>query len=431
MNAEPLEVTLDFGLPGELAVGAGTTIFVYGACWHPDAGTRQLEVEVDGRSERAEELGMPRRDIYIDGERELLRALDPEADWLPPYRLSPVAVREPTERTTSYRSGFWAFVDLAPVAEPTVAVVSLRAILSDGRPARAELGEMTLVPQLERDPADAPAAQARPASRSSRSAWRRTTPTSPSSRLRCDRFRHRPTRDGRASSATTTRVRSFSGRCRRWSATIRRFVLSRPPTAARFLSQLRARAGGSPVRGRIRRAIGPGRPLVSGQARDARRARSPATDWCSATCGSWTRTGRCSASTFFDHRPNNTTEIDRLLLMNTVTGAASLFRTELLDRILPFPPRIGPRAIHDQWIAAVALATGSVGYVDRPLHDYVQHRRSVLGHPTSYEKGIATGGSSGSARRSYGQRTIYFGDYCRLQIVARTLLARCGEEMAP
>ena len=96
--------------------------------------------------------------------------------------------------------------------------------------------------------------------------------------------------------------------------------------------------------------------------------------------------GAVLSETFFDHRPNNTTEIDRLLLMNTVTGAASLFRTELLDRILPFPPRIGPRAIHDQWIAAVALATGSVGYVDRPLHDYVQHRRSVLGHPTSYEQ---------------------------------------------
>jgi hypothetical protein len=141
--------------------------------------------------------------------------------------------------------------------------------------------------------------------------------------------------------------------------------------------------------------------------------------------------GRVLSETFFDHRPNNTSEIDRLLLMNTVTGAASLFQAELLDRILPFPARIGPRAIHDQWIAAVALATGSVGFVDRPLHDYIQHRRAVLGHPTSYEESDREAFFERIRAPLYGQRTIYFGDYCRLQVVARTLLARCGREMNP
>ena len=68
-------------------------------------------------------------------------------------------------------------------------------------------------------------------------------------------------------------------------------------------------------------------------------------------------------------------------MMNTVTGAATLFRRELLERTLPFPPRHGPHSFHDQWIALVALATGRLAYVDRPLYDYVQHRSAVLGHP--------------------------------------------------
>ena len=429
MNAEPLEVTLDFGLPRELAVGAGTTIFVYGACWHPDAGTRQLEVEVDGRSERAEELGMPRRDIYIDGERELLRALDPEADWLPPYRLSPAAVREPTERTTSYRSGFWAFVDLAPVAEPTAAVVSLRAILSDGRPARAELGEMTLVPQLERDPADAPGSG-----------------TAGEPLVAICMATHNPDL-----AQFEAQVRSIQAQTHpRWTC-----VISDDDSREELQREMSALVGDDPrfvFRGRqprlgffrnFERALA-GVPsaaeYVALSDQDDRWYPDKLETLVGAIAGHRLvfgdvrvvdQDGAVLSETFFDHRPNNTTEIDRLLLMNTVTGAASLFRTELLDRILPFPPRIGPRAIHDQWIAAVALATGSVGYVDRPLHDYVQHRRSVLGHPTSYEQDDRHGWLSRIRPPLYGQRTIYFGDYCRLQIVARTLLARCGEEMAP
>ena len=68
-----------------------------------------------------------------------------------------------------------------------------------------------------------------------------------------------------------------------------------------------------------------------------------------------------------------------LLVANTVTGAASLFRRELLDLALPFPPRHGT-PYHDHWLAAVALASGRIAYVDRPLYDYVQHRDAALGH---------------------------------------------------
>jgi glycosyltransferase involved in cell wall biosynthesis len=89
--------------------------------------------------------------------------------------------------------------------------------------------------------------------------------------------------------------------------------------------------------------------------------------------------GQFVSETFWQGRRNNYTDLASLLLANTVTGAASLFRRELLDLVLPFPEPVGD-PFHDQWIAAMALATGSIAYVDRPLYDYVQHGAAARGH---------------------------------------------------
>lgn len=89
--------------------------------------------------------------------------------------------------------------------------------------------------------------------------------------------------------------------------------------------------------------------------------------------------GEVVSETFWQGRRNNYTDLSSLLLANTVTGAASLFRRELLDLVLPFPEPVGD-PFHDQWIAAMALATGSLAYVDRPLYDYVQHGAAARGH---------------------------------------------------
>ncbi len=55
-----------------------------------------------------------------------------------------------------------------------------------------------------------------------------------------------------------------------------------------------------------------------------------------------------------------------------MTGAASLFRRELLEDALPFPPAQFAH-FHDHWIGLTALALGDIAFVDRPLYDYVQH----------------------------------------------------------
>lgn len=94
--------------------------------------------------------------------------------------------------------------------------------------------------------------------------------------------------------------------------------------------------------------------------------------------------GLVLSETFWSKRQNNHTDLPTLMVANTVTGAASMFRASLLANVLPFPKQVGP-AFHDHWIGLVALLKGNIGYVDRPLYDYVQHTTGVIGH--NYYKG--------------------------------------------
>ena len=89
--------------------------------------------------------------------------------------------------------------------------------------------------------------------------------------------------------------------------------------------------------------------------------------------------GEVLSPTYWNLRETNYTDLRRLLLANTITGAASMVRRDLLEDALPFPPRFGA-LFHDHWLGAVALAVGEVAYVDRPLFDYVQHGDATLGH---------------------------------------------------
>lgn len=88
--------------------------------------------------------------------------------------------------------------------------------------------------------------------------------------------------------------------------------------------------------------------------------------------------GRVLAASFFTTRRNHYRDLDALLVCNTVTGAASVFRASLLPVLLPFPPAL-PGSFHDHFIACAALCCGRIAYIDRPLYDYTQHAGNVLG----------------------------------------------------
>ena len=159
--------------------------------------------------------------------------------------------------------------------------------------------------------------------------------------------------------------------------------------------------------------------------------------------------GRVLSETYWSARRNNHTDISQLLVANTVTGAASLFRRSLLDRALPFP-EAGELAHHDHWVALVALALGEIAYVDRPLYDYVQHGDAALGHEVANrpnpEPGAAAkarrlaaeaarlrrGEERAAARRARLERRRLDVPFLEGTLAnARALLERCGAEMAP
>ena len=73
------------------------------------------------------------------------------------------------------------------------------------------------------------------------------------------------------------------------------------------------------------------------------------------------------ADTFWNIRKNCWTNLASLILANTVTGAASMFRRGLLDRVLPFPPQFGGQTYHDHWLAMTALALGPLRFLPQPL----------------------------------------------------------------
>ncbi|MCB0830721.1 MAG: hypothetical protein KDB64_07340, partial [Solirubrobacterales bacterium] len=148
-----------------------------------------------------------------------------------------------------------------------------------------------------------------------------------------------------------------------------------------------------------------------------------------------TEDGQVIAETYWSSRRNNHTNFASMLIANTVTGAASLFTREMLEYALPFPEAPGEQ-FHDHWLALVAMSTGGIGYVDRPLYDYVQHGSAVLGHDAA-NAGIKAGRpkrpkhlSIGAVRQFFsGWRSAYFNAYLRLSVLARVILARCGERL--
>ena len=89
--------------------------------------------------------------------------------------------------------------------------------------------------------------------------------------------------------------------------------------------------------------------------------------------------GEVVSDTYWARRRNNHSSLLSLLVANSVTGAASLFRRDLLDDALPFPPAQFAH-FHDHWIALTALARGRIAFCDRPVYDYVQHGEASLGH---------------------------------------------------
>jgi glycosyltransferase involved in cell wall biosynthesis len=148
--------------------------------------------------------------------------------------------------------------------------------------------------------------------------------------------------------------------------------------------------------------------------------------------------GQILAPSYWTDRQFRFDRLGSLVMTNTVTGASAMFRRELLDYVLPFPPNVG-HPYHDHWVASVALSLGQIQYVDRPLYDYVQHGANVVGshvHSDDFRGGLlsalrrfATAPRSRLASSLTHASTQYLQELLRVELFARTLELRLRGEV--
>jgi len=365
---------------------------------------------------------------------EVFRRLHPTLDPSESTALERDEASEDDPFLMSYRSGFWAIVPFVPIREPASAELTAIATLEDGTIERATLGRIELDPGLR----EAPVTTANGHGPEPLIAVSMTTYEPPLDLFERQVESIRSQTHGNwicvVSDDRSTPAR-FAG-IQRIVGEDPRFVVSRSPMRLGHFHNFERALSMAPPDAvyvtladqddrwhpekleRLEEAIGDAKLVYS----DARIV---------------DRHGNVMSDTYWSGRRNNYTNLASLLMANTVTGAASLFRRELLDTALPFPPRHG-LPFHDHWLAVVALATGKIAYVDRPLYDYVQHRHAAIGHAraNAVQRRARTGPQR--LRRLLrhpravfgGWRSIYFWDVCRIVQFATILGLRCGERMS-
>jgi len=416
-----LHLRLDVPLPTELWARAPTTLFVCGSCFHPERKVERLAFVLDGRSQTVMAHGMPRLDP--------LHELHPDLDVYG-ARVDPNSAEDP--KLHAYASGFWGFVDIparAPGSDPfqlelraefddgTSGVVVLGTIAVADRPVSATKlprertggpGPLVAICMATHDPPPALLErQLRSIREQTHSNWVCLISDDCS----------RPERFAALEQAIGGDPRFIVSRSSRRLDFYRNFerVLAMVPQDSQYVALSDQDDFWHPDKvATLLREIGSAQLVYS----DARVV---------------TADGGLVSETYWSKRRNNHTDLLSLLVANSVTGAASLFRRELLDDALPFPPAQFAH-YHDHWLALTALTLGRVAYVDRPLYDYVQHGTATLGHaaanqmPSLRERLQSSRGNHRERVRLW--RMHYFVDACRLLQIARILEFRGGERIA-
>ena len=400
-------IGLDIHPPARLAVGKGNAFVIGGYCYHREQPTRRLFVEVASSREPVDRWGLPRQDAFErhrggdDGDRH------------------------------AFRSGFVAMAKVGPVDRTEDADVSLVLELRDGAEVRVPVGRTALAPQPS--PPDGGLAAEFPPLPEPRVAICMATFDPPVELLRrqLESIREQTHRnwvclisdDHSRPELLEGLKREIEGderfvlvQCRGRLGHYGNFerALSMAPTSAEFVALCDQDDRWQPQKlERLLEGIAGGAQLVYSDARVV----DPG--------------GTVIHPSYWTIRRNNHTNFASLLLANSITGAASLFRRELLDDVLPFPPRLAS-PFHDHWLAVVALALGEVAYLNEPLYDYVQHPGAVIGHSTANRppRPIHRHLLERLRNPGPGSRRVYYYDWHQELLFAKVLRLRCWDRMA-
>jgi hypothetical protein len=385
-----LRVGLESHLPASLPTGKATAIFCFGHCFHSSEEVAELTLLVDGIPHRPAAVSMPRRDLF---------------EWL--------HINEDVDPAGhSYRSGFWATLPITARTTPGTVALDAAVVLGDGTRGSVHLGSIDIVdtPQLQT-----------PGSGLIAVAMATFEPDPELFRIQIESLR----------AQTETRWQCVISDD---ASSAERFELINAILAGdqRFtVSSTPERLG--PYRN-FERALtlaAPGAELIALADQDDRWYPDKLEVLRSALGDAQlvysdqrlvTPDGRVLRESLWEGRRRDHENLASMLVANSVTGAAALFRREVAERAIPFPDAPGP-PYHDHWLALVALASGKVAYVRQPLYDHVQHSAAVTGGVLSCPAGDRAAGSR-------GLRGAYFGGYVSRQVMAQTLLLRCSATLS-
>jgi glycosyltransferase involved in cell wall biosynthesis len=398
-----LVVNLERPLPS-LPVGRATAVFCIGTCVHAGEAVVDMELIVDGIRHRPAAFGMPRPDV------------------VPAFREHPEDPR--------YHSGFWATIPIEARARPGAVELQAAARLGSGAELVAPLGRIQII-----EPEPSPALEAVPERAGAgliAICMATFEPDIELFRLQVESLRSQSDNrwvcvisDDCSAPGHFERIEAIVGADRRFAISrserrlgfYRNFerALEMVPTKAELVALCDQDDRWHPDKLSVLRGALRGAQLVYSDQRlvDA--------------------DGNILRETMWKGRRNNHTSLASMLVANSITGAATLFRREVAELALPFPDTPGFQ-FHDHWLGVLALAAGDVAYVDRPLYDYVQHAGAVFGDVTS---GPPKHTGSRWRRPSLGAwrgfldrwRAAYFYGYLAREAQAQALLVRCAERL--
>jgi glycosyltransferase involved in cell wall biosynthesis len=394
---------LEIALPERVVVGRGNAFVIGGYCYHPHKTTRRLEVEVAGFRQPVARHNLPREDV--------------------------VSAANGANPASAFRSGFVAMSRVAPVSAPVDANVALILTLRRGEQVRAPLGTVELEPELAA-PADASVAHFE--GDGARVAICMATYNPPPDLLRyqLDSLR-------RESHTNWVCLISDDNSDPNRFATLRaeikgdpRFVLSRSDRRLGFYRNFERALAMAPAEAEFVTLCDQDDRWHPDKLERLLAAMQPETELVYSDARVIRPDGELVHPSYWTARRNNHTNFASLLLANSVTGAAALFRRDLLDDALPLPQRLG-RGFHDHWLAIVALARGRIDYIDAPLYDYVQHEGAVIGHATANKRPRTVRRHLVDRLRNpgVGARVAYYYDWYQQLLFAEVLRIRCWERM--
>jgi glycosyltransferase involved in cell wall biosynthesis len=394
---------LEIALPERVVVGRGNAFVIGGYCYHPHKTTRRLEVEVAGFRQPVARHNLPREDVF--------------------------SVANGANPASAYRSGFVAMPRVAPVSASVDANVALILTLRRGEQVRAPLGTVKLDPELA---APADASVARFEGDGARVAICMATYNPPPDLLRyqLDSLR-------RESHTNWVCLISDDNSDPDRFATLRaeiegdpRFVLSRSDRRLGFYRNFERALAMAPPEAEFVTLCDQDDRWHPDKLERLLAAMQPETELVYSDARVIRPDGELVHPSYWTARRNNHTNFASLLLANSVTGAAALFRRDLLDDALPLPQRLG-RGFHDHWLAIVALARGRIDYIDAPLYDYVQHEGAVIGHATANKRPRPVRRHLIDRLRNPGDggRVAYYYDWYQQLLFAEVLRIRSWERM--